>query len=114
VLLKMPVHRWKSRLRLSSKAPTKRPSYSPGKVHNGDYEFSFHFTRGSSLEQESVLTLAFVRPQMGKELTLQYPSFLESIRSMDKVLQGLNCPPSWSIEGNSAHLFCSVLLMMTF
>ncbi|ROW06904.1 hypothetical protein VMCG_04176 [Cytospora schulzeri] len=38
---------------------------------------------------------------MGKELMLEYPSFLESIRSMDKVLHDLEHAPSWSIEESS-------------
>lgn len=37
---------------------------------------------------------------MGRQLMLDYPSFLEDIRSMDKVLKQLeNEAPSWTIEG---------------
>lgn len=37
---------------------------------------------------------------MGRQLMVDYPSFLTNIQSMDKVLQGLNeDAPSWSIEG---------------
>lgn len=36
---------------------------------------------------------------MGRELMVDYPSFLEDIRYMDKVLKSLYHAPSWSIEG---------------
>jgi len=36
---------------------------------------------------------------MGRELMVDYPSFLANIRSMDKVLQNLHRAPPWSIEG---------------
>jgi acyl transferase domain-containing protein len=36
---------------------------------------------------------------MGKQLMLDYPSFLASIRSMDEVLEKLEHAPLWSIEG---------------
>lgn len=40
------------------------------------------------------------RAQMGQRLMIDYPSFLENVRSMDKILQGLgDDAPSWSIEG---------------
>ena len=40
------------------------------------------------------------RAQMGQRLMIDYPPFLENIRSMDKILQGLgDDAPSWSIEG---------------
>ncbi|KAE8354983.1 putative polyketide synthase [Aspergillus coremiiformis] len=35
---------------------------------------------------------------MGKELMLEYQSFLDDIRAMDAVLQGLKEAPTWSIE----------------
>lgn len=39
---------------------------------------------------------------MGRQLMIDYPSFLANIQSMDKVLQGLkNDAPSWNIEGQS-------------
>ena len=37
---------------------------------------------------------------MGQRLMIDYPSFLDNVRSMDKILQGLkDDAPSWSIEG---------------
>ena len=40
------------------------------------------------------------RAQMGQRLMINYPSFLENVRSMDKILQGLDDDAlSWSIEG---------------
>jgi hypothetical protein len=37
---------------------------------------------------------------MGRQLMVDYPSFLANVQSMDKVLQTLNeHAPSWSIEG---------------
>lgn len=36
---------------------------------------------------------------MGKELCRWMPCFLQDIREMDAVLQGLDEPPLWSIEG---------------
>ena len=37
---------------------------------------------------------------MGRQLMVDYPSFLTNIRFLDKVLQGLNeDAPLWSIEG---------------
>ena len=46
---------------------------------------------------------------MGKELMLQYPSALDTIRSMDRVLQRLEHAPSWSIEGKLLELLKSQL-----
>ncbi|KAI9774066.1 MAG: Type I Iterative PKS [Geoglossum simile] len=37
-------------------------------------------------------------PQMGKQLMIDFPSFCEDVREMDKVLAGLPLPPSWTIE----------------
>lgn len=36
---------------------------------------------------------------MGRDLMLEFPSFLANIRSMDNVLNNLEHAPSWSIEG---------------
>lgn len=41
---------------------------------------------------------------MGKELMLHYPSVLDSIRSMDRVLQDLEHSPPWLIEGKTISL----------
>lgn len=38
-------------------------------------------------------------PGMGRELLEQSASFTADIRKMDKILQGLNSPPGWTIEG---------------
>ena len=40
-----------------------------------------------------------LRVHMGRELMYEYRTFLDNIRSMDKVLQSLKHAPSWSIEG---------------
>lgn len=37
--------------------------------------------------------------QMGKQLMVDYPSFLANIRFMDEVLQSLEQAPPWTIEG---------------
>ncbi|KAI9929850.1 hypothetical protein ASPWEDRAFT_100309 [Aspergillus wentii DTO 134E9] len=37
-------------------------------------------------------------PGMGRELILKVPEFKQDIESMDRVLQGLENPPSWTIE----------------
>jgi acyl transferase domain-containing protein len=39
-------------------------------------------------------------PGMGRELILSRPSFHQDIVCMDKVLQGLKRPPTWSLLGN--------------
>jgi acyl transferase domain-containing protein len=36
---------------------------------------------------------------MGRELMRDFPSFMDSIRSMDEVLQSVEHAPSWTIEG---------------
>jgi acyl transferase domain-containing protein len=36
---------------------------------------------------------------MGRELMQDFPSFMDSIRSMDEVLQSVEHAPSWTIEG---------------
>lgn len=47
---------------------------------------------------------------MGRQLMVDYPSFMANIQSMDKVLQSLNDDaPTWSIEGE---LTRNVILMM--
>jgi hypothetical protein len=39
---------------------------------------------------------------MGRQLMIDYPSFLTNIQSMDKILQTLkDDAPSWSIEGEA-------------
>jgi hypothetical protein len=39
---------------------------------------------------------------MGRQLMIDYPSFLANIQSMDKVLQTLkDDAPPWSLEGQS-------------
>jgi len=38
---------------------------------------------------------------MGKQLMVDYPCFLATIKMMDDVLQKLEHAPSWSIEGMS-------------
>ena len=43
------------------------------------------------------------RVHMGKELMIHYPLVLDSIRSMDEILQGLKHAPIWSIEGTTTH-----------
>ena len=43
------------------------------------------------------------RVHMGKELMIHYPSVLDSIRSMDGILQDLEHAPTWSIEGKTDH-----------
>jgi acyl transferase domain-containing protein len=43
---------------------------------------------------------------MAKGLILGSPAFRESIREMDKTLQELNDPPSWTIEGKIAKAVC--------
>lgn len=37
-------------------------------------------------------------PQMGKDLLETSPEFLQDIREMDNVLQGLDTPPDWTLE----------------
>jgi acyl transferase domain-containing protein len=44
------------------------------------------------------------RVHMGRDLMLEFPSFLENIRSMDRVLKTLEHAPSWSIEGKLTHI----------
>jgi hypothetical protein len=44
------------------------------------------------------------RVHMGRDLMFEFPSFLENIRSMDRVLRALEHAPSWSIEGKSTHI----------
>jgi hypothetical protein len=39
------------------------------------------------------------RVHMGRDL-MEFPSFLENIQSMDRVLKSLEHAPSWSIEGS--------------
>ena len=39
-------------------------------------------------------------PGMGRELILSRPSFRQDIIRMDKALQGLKRPPTWSLLGN--------------
>lgn len=39
------------------------------------------------------------RIHMGRDLMLEFPSFLANVRSMDSVLENLEHAPSWSIEG---------------
>jgi hypothetical protein len=41
---------------------------------------------------------------MGRDLMLEFPSFLSNIRSMDSVLENLEHAPSWSIEGKLARV----------
>lgn len=36
---------------------------------------------------------------MGRELMWDFPSFMDSIRSMDEILQFIEHAPSWTIEG---------------
>ncbi len=38
-------------------------------------------------------------PAMGKELILSNPEFRNDIGAMDRILQSLQYPPAWSIEG---------------
>lgn len=38
-------------------------------------------------------------PQMGLQMIKRYPSFRETVRELDEVLQRLPKPPTWSIEG---------------
>jgi hypothetical protein len=44
------------------------------------------------------------RVHMGRDLMLEFPSFLDNIRSMDRVLKTLEHAPSWSIEGKLTHI----------
>jgi hypothetical protein len=44
------------------------------------------------------------RVHMGRDLVLEFPPFLENIRSMDRVLKTLEHAPSWSIEGKLTHI----------
>lgn len=38
---------------------------------------------------------------MGRDLMDSFPTYLQSIRQMDRVLQSLSEAPSWAIEGQS-------------
>jgi acyl transferase domain-containing protein len=38
-------------------------------------------------------------PEMGKDLIQIDPRFREDIRAMDDILQSLNYPPDWKIDG---------------
>ena len=41
-------------------------------------------------------------PQMGRELMLNFPSYIDTIRRLDKALRSLGCDaPSWTLEGIS-------------
>lgn len=40
-------------------------------------------------------------PGMGRELFKAFDCFRKDIKHMDTVLQGLPCPPNWSLEGMS-------------
>ena len=50
-----------------------------------------------------LIELSF-RVHMGKELMVYYPTVLDSIRSMDEILQDLKHAPTWSMEGTSTHV----------
>lgn len=46
---------------------------------------------------------------MGRQLMIEYPSFLANIQSMDKILQTLrNDAPLWSLEGQLGNSQLSV------
>ena len=49
----------------------------------------------------ALLTESLFRVHMGRELMLEYPSFRDSIESMDRALQDLEHAPSWSIKGKT-------------
>jgi len=61
------------------------------------------------LNFDRMLMMELSRINMGKELMLEYPSFLEDIRLMDRVLQELEHAPSWSIEGIERMLLIKVI-----
>ncbi|KAH8596055.1 putative polyketide synthase [Bisporella sp. PMI_857] len=46
---------------------------------------------------------------VGRELMYEYPTFLDNIRSSDKVLQSLKHAPSWSIEAEFSQPLCTAL-----
>ncbi|KAK8112196.1 uncharacterized protein PG998_008653 [Apiospora kogelbergensis] len=48
--------------------------------------------------------------QMGLDLMDSFPTYLKSIRQMDRVLQSLSEAPSWTIEGEIAATYASGLL----
>lgn len=50
-------------------------------------------------------------PGMGRELILKVPEFKQDIESMDRVLQGLENPPSWTIEG--MYYICQLSIVLT-
>lgn len=53
------------------------------------------------LELSSWIWADRIRVHMGLQLMADCPSFLANIQSMDRILQGLEHAPSWSMEGKS-------------
>lgn len=73
-------------------------------LHDGEKMESHAHSTEPNTGKEPELVFLFTGqgaqwPGMGKDLFIRFENFRHSIRAMDQILQGLESPPQWRLEG---------------